>query len=44
MNTVEILGNLSKDPIIKSTRTGKMVARFTVAVNQEFVTPQGDRR
>ena len=32
MNEVHISGNLARDPVIRSTKTGKQVASFTVAV------------
>ena len=33
MNSVHLSGNLTKDPIISTTKTGKKVAKFTLAVN-----------
>lgn len=44
MNHVEVEGNLTRDPVVRSTKTGKAVAAFTVAVNREFVTPQGEKK
>ena len=44
MNHVEVEGNLARDPVVRSTKTGKAVAAFTVAVNREFVTPQGEKK
>ena len=41
MNTVEVLGNLTKDPIIRNTKSGRPVASFSVACNRNYVTPQG---
>lgn len=32
MNTVQITGNLAKDPVIRATKTGKAVASFSVGV------------
>ena len=43
MNTVQILGNLGKDPDIRATNTGKTVASFSVAVSRKYTTPQGER-
>ena len=34
MNTVQITGNLAKDPIIRATKTGKAVASFSVGVKR----------
>lgn len=36
MNTVIMLGRLTKDPEIRSTATGMQVASFTLAVNRRF--------
>lgn len=44
MNSVQILGNLTRDPQIRATKTGKSVASFSVAVSRTFVTPQGEQR
>lgn len=44
MNIVEITGHLARDPIIRATKTGKSVASFTVAVNRNYTTPQGEQR
>lgn len=42
MNTVQILGNLGKDPDIRATGTGKTVATFSVAVKRKYTTQQGE--
>lgn len=42
MNTVQITGNLVKDPIIRVTKTGKPVASFSVAVNRRITKQNGD--
>lgn len=44
MNTVQILGNLARDPVIRATKTGRAVASFTVAVNRNYTTPQGEQK
>ena len=36
MNTVIMMGRLTKDPEIRSTATGMQVASFTLAVNRRF--------
>lgn len=41
MNTVQILGNLTRDPQVRMTKTGKAVASFSVAVNRKIATPDG---
>lgn len=40
MNQVQLIGNITKDPEIRYTKTGKSVASFTVAVSRSY-TPQG---
>ena len=37
MNSVQLLGNLARDPDIRFTKTGKAVARFTVACSTTFI-------
>lgn len=44
MNQVEILGNLTRDPVIRATSTGKAMARFSVAVNRTYRTPAGEEK
>lgn len=44
MNIVEVTGNLTKDPAIRATKTGKTVATFTVASNRNYTTPQEEAR
>lgn len=44
MNMVMVQGNLARDPIIRSTKNGKAVARFTIAANTDYVSPQGDKK
>ena len=44
MNSVQILGNLGRDPVIRATKTGRSVASFSVAVSRTYTTPQGEQR
>lgn len=44
MNTVQVLGNLTKDVQIRRTNTGKSVASFTVAVNRDFIDQNGEKK
>lgn len=44
MNSVQVLGNLARDPVIRATKTGKQMAYFTVAVDREYTTPQGEKK
>lgn len=43
MNTVTIVGNLTKDPEVTQTQGGVSVARFTVAVSRRFKNADGNR-
>lgn len=36
MNKVQILGRLTKDPELRTTSTGRSVARFTLAVDKRY--------
>lgn len=40
MNTVQILGNLARDPEVRYTKNGRAVASFTVAATNEFVNKE----
>ena len=40
MNSVQLLGNLARDPEIRFTKTGRAVAMFTVACTRTYV-PMG---
>ena len=43
MNKIILIGNLTNDPEIRSTQTGKSVCTFTIAVNRKKVSePQTD--
>ena len=42
MNTVQITGNLAKDPVIRVTKTGKAVASFSVGVSKKITKANGD--
>lgn len=44
MNTVQVIGNLARDPNIRATKTGKAVASFIVCVNNKYTTPQGEQK
>ena len=37
MNSVQILGNLARDPEVRFTKKGKAVATFTVAATNEYM-------
>ena len=42
MNKVELIGRVGKDPDVRETKTGKRVARFSLAVNERFINVMGD--
>lgn len=39
MNSVQLLGNLARDPEIRFTKNGRAVALFTVACSRSYVVP-----
>lgn len=43
MNRVILLGRLTKDPEVRYTTNGKVVATFTLAVDREFKNDKGER-
>lgn len=43
MNTITLLGRLTKDVEVRYSDTGKVVANFTLAVNRPFADKDGQR-
>lgn len=43
MNTVNLIGRLTKDPEMKYTPNGKAHARFVLAVNRPYTNSDGER-
>lgn len=43
MNKVLLVGRLTRDPELRTTQSGMAVARFTVAVNQNYTNRNGER-
>lgn len=41
MNSVQILGNLARDPEVRYTKTGKAVASFTIAATNIYTDSEG---
>lgn len=41
MNRLTIIGNLTKDPVTRTTQSGNNVCSFTVAVNRRRANPDG---
>ena len=44
MNTVQILGNLTKDVEVRYTKIGKAVATFTVAASNTYIDSNGETK
>ena len=44
MNTVQILGNLARDPEVRFTKSGKAVATFNVAASNTFTSSDGETK
>ena len=44
VNKVIIIGNVTRDPMIKVTEWGKKLALFTIATNRYFKTADGEER
>lgn len=44
VNNVELMGNLTKDPVVRQTKTGRNVASFTVATNMNYTAPNGEKK
>ena len=43
MNKVMLLGNLTRDPELQTTNSGKSVCRFGLAVQRRFANQDGER-
>ncbi len=44
LNKVMLIGNVGKDPEMRYTANGAAVTTFSVAVNRNFQSPEGERR
>lgn len=44
MNSVQLLGNLARDPEVRYTNTGKAVATFTVAASNTYLDSEGQTK
>jgi len=42
VNKVVIMGNLATDPEVKSTTTGQTMAKFKIATNRDWKSPDGE--
>lgn len=43
MNKVVLIGNLTRDPELQTTNSGKSVCRFGLAVQRRFANQEGER-
>ncbi|MCH2188564.1 single-stranded DNA-binding protein [Candidatus Gracilibacteria bacterium] len=44
VNKVILIGNITKDPIIKTTEGGKKVALYNIATNRYYKTTDGEQK
>lgn len=44
MNTVQILGNLTRDPEVRYTQSGKAVATFTLAASNTYIDSNNETK
>ena len=44
INKVILIGNLTRDPVMKTTANGQPVTTFGIATNREWMTKQGERK
>jgi len=44
VNKVILIGNITRDPIVKTTEGSKKIALFTVATNRYYKTSDGENR
>src|SRR5205085_1316377 len=43
MNTITVVGNLTRDPELRYTPTGQAVVKFGIAVNRFYTNRNGER-
>jgi single-strand DNA-binding protein len=44
VNKVILIGNITRDPAVKTTETGKKLAMFTIATNRYFKNTEGESK
>lgn len=44
VNKVILIGNVTRDPLVKDTEGGKKIAMFTIATNRYFKTSDGENK
>lgn len=44
INKVILIGNITRDPLVKETENGKKIAMFTAATNRYYKTSDGEQK
>ena len=44
VNKVILIGNITRDPLVKETENGKKIAMFTTATNRYYKTSEGENK
>jgi single-strand DNA-binding protein len=44
VNKVILIGNLTKDPLVKNTTNDRKIVTFTIATNREWTTGNGEKK
>ena len=44
VNKVTLIGNITRDPAIKTTETGKKIGLFTIATNRYYKSAEGESK
>lgn len=44
VNKVILIGNITRDPVVKTTESGKKVALFTIATNRIYKNTEGQQK
>ena len=44
VNKVILIGNITRDPAIKTTESNKKIALFTIATNRDYKTADGEQK
>ncbi len=44
VNKVILIGNLTRDPVMKTTQSGQTITTFGIATNREWVTSDSDHK
>ncbi|MBF0914055.1 single-stranded DNA-binding protein, partial [Candidatus Gracilibacteria bacterium] len=44
VNKVILIGNITRDPVVKTTESNKKVTLFTIATNRYYKTTEGEQK